>query len=539
MEKICTQCDKSFDVFQEDIDLYEKVSPVFGGKKYPIPVPEICPHCRFLSRACLRNEHTYYKTTSSFSGKSLISLYQPNSPYKVYSYDEWWSDAWDAVSYGRDFDFDRGFFEQLGELFKDVPRINLIQDGTSENCEYTNFGAENKNCYLTMGYRCEDVYHSLDIFMSRDCVDCLHVLGSEKLYNCVSCEQCFNSAYLNKCNQCQDSYFLENCISCKNCIGCKNLRHKQFYIFNKPYSESEYFQILKDYRFDTHEGIEKFKKEYEAFALTLPCLFATQKRCENSTGDFLDGANNCHDCYIVVGSAENCRHCTIVGMKARDVIDSSNTLGELHCFVDGLLNSSRCLFSHFLRNCSEVSYSMYCYNSQNLFGCTGLVRKQYCIFNKQYSKEDYENLVPKIVEHMVKTKEWGVFFPLTLSAFGYNETFAYDMNPLTKDEALKLGFNWSDYKQDTENSGENSLICEVTGRPFRLIKQEITFYLQHGIPYPNVHPDVRIERRYRIRNPNIFWKRRCQKCEEEIVTTYDPKKADIVYCEKCYLKETY
>jgi hypothetical protein len=39
-------------------------------------------------------------------------------------------------------------------------------------------------------------------------------------------------------------------------------------------------------------------------------------------------------------------------------------------------------------------------NSSNLFGCIGLRGKEYCILNKQYTKEEYEALVPKIIEKM-------------------------------------------------------------------------------------------------------------------------------------------
>lgn len=539
MEKICKKCGNQFEITKEDIDLYDKVSPVFCGKKYLISVPELCPHCRFIYKGAFRNEHTYYRTKSAFSGKPLISVYAPDRPYKIYSYDEWWGDKWSPLDYGRDFNFNRGFFEQFEGLFLDVPKINLIQDGTSENCEYTNFGAENKNCYLTLGLRAEDCYYSIDIMMSKDCVDCLHIVASEKLYECVSSEQCFNCFYLNLCSQCMDSYFLESCISCKNCLGCKNLRHKQFYIFNKQYSKDEYFGILENYKLFTHEGVAKFKKEYESFKVKLPCLFATQKLSENSTGEFLDGAKNCHRCYIVLMGAENCRHSFVIGRQCRDIIDSNNTDGELNCFADGAMASQKILFSHFIRNCSEIFYSIFCYNCQNLFGCTGLSRKQYCIFNEQYSKEEYENLVPKIIEHMQKTKEWGKYFPLEMSAFGYNETFAYDMNPLSKEEALKMGFKWSDYAQDTEIGGGDYILCEVTGKPFKLIKQEIEFYKKQGIPLPKKHPNVRIEQRYRVRNPNEFWERNCAKCGVKIVTTYDPKRPEIIYCEKCYLENVY
>jgi len=539
MTKICKHCGEEYEIVDADIELYEKVSPVFNGKKYLISVPENCPYCRFIQKAAFRNEHIYYKTKSSFSGRSLVSVYAPDRMHKVFSFDEWWGDKWNALDYGRDFDFQRGFFEQFAELLADVPKINLIQDGTSENCEYTNFGAGNKNCYLTLGLATEDSYYSISIMMSKDCVDCLHVVKSEKLYECISCENCYNSRYLNGCDQCVDSYFLYNCVSCKNCIGCKNLRHKQFYIFNKPHSEAEYFECLKNYRFDTHEGIEKFEKEYEKFKLTLPSLFATQRLSENSTGEFLDGAKNCHECFLAIMGAENCRYSFFIGGQCKDIIDSSNCNGELNCFSDGVMNSRKILFSHFVRNCSEISYSMLCYNSQNLFGCTGLNRKQYCVFNKQYSKKEYEVLVSEIVEHMRKRGEWGKYFPVSMSAFGYNETFAYDMDPISKEEALKRGYKWSDYRQDSEVSGENCVVCEVTGRPFRLIKQEIDFYRKHGIPYPKKHPDVRIEQRYRIRNPNKFWIRSCGKCGDEIITTYDPKRPEVIHCEKCFLQSVY
>ena len=46
----------------------------------------------------------------------------------------------------------------------------------------------------------------------------------------------------------------------------------------------------------------------------------------------------------------------------------------------------------------------------------------------------------------MKTGEWGEFFPSSLSPFGYNETVASEYFPLSKEEALKQGFNWSDYE---------------------------------------------------------------------------------------------
>ena len=62
----------------------------------------------------------------------------------------------------------------------------------------------------------------------------------------------------------------------------------------------------------------------------------------------------------------------------------------------------------------------------------------------QYSKEDYEHLMPKIVEHMRKTGEWGEHFNPGLSYMGYNETVAQEQIPLTKEQATEGGWIWHD-----------------------------------------------------------------------------------------------
>ena len=49
---------------------------------------------------------------------------------------------------------------------------------------------------------------------------------------------------------------------------------------------------------------------------------------------------------------------------------------------------------------SSVQYCQILRNSSDAFGCIGLRNKQYCILNKQYTKQEYEELVPKIISHM-------------------------------------------------------------------------------------------------------------------------------------------
>ncbi|MDP3976377.1 MAG: hypothetical protein Q8P95_05695, partial [bacterium] len=100
----CIDCHQSFEIRDQDREFY---------KKFDAPDPVQCPECRLQHRLQFRNERTFYYRTSSLSGQKLISIYAPDSPHVVYSAEEWWSDTWDGMQYGRDFDFSRPFFEQF------------------------------------------------------------------------------------------------------------------------------------------------------------------------------------------------------------------------------------------------------------------------------------------------------------------------------------------------------------------------------------------------------------------------------------------
>ena len=79
--------------------------------------------------------------------------------------------------------------------------------------------------------------------------------------------------------------------------------------------------------------------------------------------------------------------------------------------------------------------------------------------------------------------------------------------------------------------------CEVTKKPFRIIKQELDFYRKHHLPIPKRHPDQRHLDRMALRNPRKLFERKCDKCHKEMITTYAPERKEIVYCEACYNKE--
>ena len=58
--KQCTQCGKSFSITDQDDVLYQKLTPIIGGKSYPLPYPTHCPDCRQQRRLARRNERKLY-----------------------------------------------------------------------------------------------------------------------------------------------------------------------------------------------------------------------------------------------------------------------------------------------------------------------------------------------------------------------------------------------------------------------------------------------------------------------------------------------
>ncbi len=136
--KTCKHCGDDFPITHQDLEFYNKVSPVFSGVKYAIPTPTICPDCRQQRRLSFRNERKLYKRKCDATQREIVSIYSPDKPFKVCHPDFCWSDQWDPLSYRRDFDFNRPFFEQFAELAEAVPKISSVVLG-NENSPFVNF----------------------------------------------------------------------------------------------------------------------------------------------------------------------------------------------------------------------------------------------------------------------------------------------------------------------------------------------------------------------------------------------------------------
>ena len=588
----CQNCKKDFTIEPDDFDFYAKIK---------VPAPTFCPECRLARRLTWRNERALYKRKCDLCGKSIISIYHLDSYARVYCPECWWSDKWDQLLAGREYNFVKPFFEQFNLLFRKAPVVSL--NGKNHvDTEYFNYAFDLKNCFL--------VFSSLDVengsyfargLYVKDVMDIWQTRHSEKCYETFECNKCFNLFFSKYCEGCSDSFFLYDCRNCSNCFGCVNLRSKNYCIFNKQYSKDEYETKLKEMNLGSYLGLSQVRKSFENFSLGFPRRYAMITKSISAYGDDISSANNCINCFQAQDEIKDCKYLVLIADRVANVFDATyggfgleNSYEGLGIIGNGINFSGQITYSY------NVHYSHNCVDCRDLFGCVGLRNKQYCILNKQYTKEEYEALVPKIIEHMNnmpyidkkgRVYKYGEFFPTELSPFCYNETIAQEYFPLTKEQAIEQGYNWKDPEprnhkidiaadqlpdniKDVQDDIIGKVIeCSHQGQcneqcteAFRIIPQELQFYKRMNLPLPRSCPNCRHYQRLKQRNPLKLWQRQCMcaghtsqlgrgqtpaqtyqntaghnhgdnPCPNTFETSYAPDRPEIVYCEECYLKE--
>jgi len=516
MQKQCKQCQKQFNIAEKDQDFYKRIK---------FPEPTLCPDCRCQRRLVLRNERTLYPDKCDSCGKKIISLYVADKPYKVYCYECFYSDKWNPLTYGQNYDFSRPFFEQFKELQLKVPRI-YAYCVNNENSEYTNGSGYNKGCYMIfVSDHNEDSLYSYSVFNCRNVMDCINCYDCELSYECSGCHNCFNSHHLTDCSNCNESQYCFDCKGCTSCFGCVGLRNAEYHIFNKKYTREEYNKRVETIHELSLPKFNNLKSQHHY-------LYRQGLRNENSTGDYINrckDSNNCYDSYDL----ENCQN-IINGNKAKDTYDGymvgDNT--ELSNEILGSLTCNDCQVNFFTMNAYNCEYTDSCKSVKNLFGCVGLKNEEFCILNKKYEEEEFFKLKEKIIQHMQKTGEYGEFFPIKNSPFAYNETAAHEYYPLTKDEVQKNLWQWQDeQKKEIDWAFPVCLKCK---KNFNFIPQEIKFYEQQKIAKPQVCFNCRHLARLQERHPRKLFDRQCAECQVSLKSTYAPDREEKIYCETCY-----
>ena len=586
--KKCQNCKQDFTIEPDDFNFYEKIK---------VPPPTFCSECRLVRRMVWRNERSLFKRPCAKTGKQIITMFHPDADVVVYDHDIWWSDKWEPTDYGLNYDFSKPFFEQFRELLHKTPLANL----GNNNClgsPYGNHNADCKYCYLLYAsYNNERTHYSYGAVGLKDCMDMYVGLDSELCYGDILCAGLYKTHFSYDSDESINSFFLKHCKNLQDCIGCVNLMNKSRCILNVQYSKEEYERRKSEFDFGSYKKLCEFEKLYNKFALNLPKRYASIIKSTGATGNNIMNSKNVKNCFDLYGGIEDSKYLIhILDMKdSYDIYGGGAVIDLSYEGVDAGIQSSGQLFSVLTHSCLNTYYTYMCFGSKNLFGCIGLQGKQYCILNKQYKKEEYEKLVPKIIEQMntmpYKGKKgliykYGEFFPAELSPFAYNETIAQEYFSKTKEEIIKNGYNYRvpsghDYKPTIKSENlpdhikdvpetilDEIIACPNNGdektqctKAYRIIKTELDFLKNNNIALPRYCPNCRHYQRLKQRNPFHLWHRQCQcaginsenkkytntiehthgsePCPNEFETPYAPDRPEIIYCEKCYQQEVY
>lgn len=579
----CQNCKQDFVIEPEDFNFYEKIK---------VPPPTFCPLCRAERRAAFRNERKLFKVRDVFTGQNIFSLYPEELGNNSTTEKEWFSDSFDAMKYGCEYDFSKSFFEQFFEFKKQIPNFSLRVE-FMVNSPYSANATALKNSYLLFNSNnSEDCMYGNATDFSKDCIDTSHI---------SHCERCYESFWLQNCYQCyfcimtgesHNMYFCRNCLGCNDCFGCANLRKSSYCIFNKQYSREDYLKEIEKMELDSISGIKKAREQVRNFWKTQPTKSQHGLKNLNSYGSHVTNSKNVKESFLI-REGENMKYCQYIQVpKNKDCYDAFawGANMEMHyetCLCGGnTFNMKFC--DNCWPNCKNLEYCAHMFSSSDCFGCVGLKKKQYCIFNKQYTKEEYEKLVEKIKKHMDempyvdkkgRVYKYGEFFPIKHSQFGYNNSTAIQHFKMTKQEALENDYPWieiphGEYKITKKISELNNSIkdtnedilkevieCENCKNPYRILENEFLFYKKENIPIPTICHDCRFERRIKDRLSLKLYERSCmcngekdntgvyknttkhfhgdKKCEEVFKTGHNPEKNEIVYCERCYQQEVY
>ncbi len=563
--KVCQNCRGEFIIEPDDFSFYEKMK---------VPTPTFCPTCRLQRRLAWMIGVILFKRKCDSCNEYVFSLYEPEAPYIVFCHKCWWSDKWDARDYALDVDFSKPFLEQWNDLLHKTPILGLSVDTITGNLSpYTNHVGNAKNCYMIFySDYVEDSMFGFYLSKSKSLLDCSMVWESELCFDCTNGFKNFKlfSSFGNV-TQSLDSAFLRDCDNCQYCFGSANLKNKKYVFFNKQYSKEEYMKKISEIDLGSYEVYESIRKKVNNHFKNYIPRPVYDDFSMNSTGSYVFQSKNCKSCF----DSSYCQDCKYMMMiKLPKVTDSydytewGENASNIYESITVGCDANQIKFSHESGfGIKNIEYSKLSTGSNYNFGCVSIKKSNYCILNKQYSKEEYFEMVEKIKKHMNdvpyidkggRVYKYGEFFPMEFSPHSYNNTFADFFFP--KNEIDVKNNNLKYYKFDkkiypitkkyqeipdnikdvTDTILKEVFSCKTCPRGFKITNQELELSRRLNVPLSRQCSFCRVsEKVKRWVNQMKQIQRNCDNCGISFITHYSKIEAQKIYCKKCYQNEVY
>ncbi|MFA4930969.1 MAG: hypothetical protein WC570_03850 [Patescibacteria group bacterium] len=533
-ERVCRFSGQKFYVRSEDIDFYKKMG---------VPLPTLCPDERLRRKFANCSTGMFYNVSAA-TGERIISMYPPEWKFEVYEPSYWFSDRWDPMDFGVDINGgtqQRARTIRFWELFKKlqvaVPRLALYSDGSNENSEFTNNSMRLKNCYLTFNSTdSENLWYVYCGVNCRDSIGGFDIIDCENCYECREAYNCYECFWCDDVKNCRQSYWLTDCRDCADCFMGQGLRHKQYCWRNEQLSKEEYKNRLNEIDLGSWQAVnklhitnDKLRTDYVGARSSVPDRKYHNENSENvAKSDYIKNSRNVFQSFYILDSENIAYSEGFMGYK--DTYDCAGGLGGERCYESMMVSSASNYEIKFCLNVSDsrnMEYCDTCSNCRDCFGCIGLRHQQYCILNKQYSREKYEQLLDQIKAQMLKDGDYGEFFSPELAVVPYNVSealingpdkgnlesacqYGYPMMDVACEVATEVGeaINVNDLPDNIDDIDEsivkNIYYDPAANKNFRYLPPELAWHKKYGLACPRNHPLERI-RKAREYFPRGWW----------------------------------
>ena len=586
----CKHCASEFALYNLEKEVLDK-----EGFKYPDICP-LCRFRMLYSY--INDRHLYHREDSFDNSDvvSVISRWYTEKVMEAQKYKDlmvddealkYWKNLWQDIF---------ADFKQLDKEFPKYSRMtypSLENALYASHCGW----AKNLYLSFCVFEKCEDIFYSYRILGNCKVVfNSLDVSESSEVYGSRMIENSHDISFSSNVSESSNLLFCYNMQNCNDSMLSCNKVNAKYNIWNKEYQKEDYLKKKSEImeQIKTPEGFKRVEEDYREFLkenLVEPSL--NIQNSEAIAGDNIYYSKNNINCFKAIGN-ENTINTILTGNEKTDTMKyvmSSIEAGQ-HCenivwscsfgqwiynifFCNVMTECNNCYYSLDLQNCEECMFSMWLRN------------KKYCILNKQYDKKEYFEIKEKIITYLKSRWEWWDFLWFDVSTFPYNDTSSYDFwkvnkviyadgtekiidpkakwivtvktNDFISEAVLDLwgaetiDITWRTQEKEVnvpdgmniftsipsiddvpEDILEKAIICEQTGRPFRVIESELNFLKKKWFPLPYLHHEVRIDKLLSERPLGHLYVSNCDACKTDMLSVFNGSINYKVYCPECY-----
>lgn len=471
-------------------------------------LPQVAPAERLRALLSFRGGRRLYRRNCQLSGEPILSIYPPAAQFPVFSPALWWDSHERRAQLKKTYTPDVSFFIQLYELWNIVPRPAVTAMNCAQSTAVDNSASVSNSLLISDSYQVDRCSYGAFLLRCTVCADCLFCSDCSRCYDCAGCSNCTGLGWSDNCFDCSGGAFLSGCVGCSNCYCCSNLTGAENCLFNRQATAEEIARFISEYKLHTPATDRRLVDELreqsaiDKRGMKVPARWSDDQSL--GTGNYLI-RSSAEDSYFVSDSTE-LFHCFGLHQSA-GCIDSIGFGGKLSDSYQAVgCSGSRILSSISCGDCRDIWYSSHCFDCSHLVGCVGLIGREYCILNQQYTAEQFGEIRDYIAETLHMRNIWGAFFTSTFAGIHYNGSQAQEFMPLSEIQAELLQFDW-DQELDaavvpteandppatlTAAAGadeqgvleKTAMICEITGRLFRLSRLEYELYRELCVPPP-------------------------------------------------------